>query len=52
MMWQAAKGDSFVLLAIRDDQRREAAAKAPRFSGTGRRARTYGELRLIANFAA
>ena len=52
MMWQAAKGDSFVLLAIRDDQRREAAAKSPRFSGTGRRARTYGELRLIANFAA
>jgi hypothetical protein len=52
MMWQAAKGDSFVLLAIRDDQRREAGAKAPRVSGTGRRARSYGELRLIANFAA
>ena len=52
MMWQAAKGDAFVLCAIRDDQRREAAAKEPRFSGTRRRARTYGELRLIASFAA
>jgi hypothetical protein len=51
MMWQAAKGDAFVLCAIRDDAR-EAARKSSRFSGTGRRARTYGELRLIANFAA
>jgi hypothetical protein len=52
MMWQAAKGDAFVLCAIRDDQRREAAAKAPRRSLPGRRSYSRGELRLIANFAA
>jgi hypothetical protein len=54
MMWQAAKGDAFMLLAIRDDAR-EAARKAPssfRSQRAGRSARSWRELSQARSFAA
>ncbi len=54
MMWQAAKGDAFVLCAIRDDARE--AARKPAFAAypvrSARPARSWRELSLARSFAA
>jgi hypothetical protein len=51
MMWQAAKGDSFVLLAIRDDARAQA-RPAARQPASFRRSYSRDSLKLVRNFAA
>jgi hypothetical protein len=46
MMWQAAKGDAFVLSAIRFDAAEAARKSASRRNSPGRRSYSRGELRL------
>ncbi len=54
MMWQAAKGDAFVLLAIRDDAREteRMAARTYRRAPAFRRSYSRESLKLVRNFAA
>jgi hypothetical protein len=55
MMWQAAKGDAFVLCAIRDDARAEARKLAFLFRPSQRSCRptrSWRELSMARSFAA
>ena len=54
MMWQAAKGDAFMLLAIRDDAREQAkpVLRAARIGQPFRRSFGRNELKLMRSFAA
>ena len=54
MMWKAAKGDAFVLCAIRDDAREQerTARRSYRPAPAFRPASSRNDLKLIRNFAA
>lgn len=54
MMWQAAKGDAFVLSAIRDDAREATrpAARVAHAAPAFRRSYSRNSLKLVRNFAA